>query len=69
MFPVHALWQVVGSSIVSEFKTKDVVRMPKIDFIDDKAGKPVGIYEHIGIRPILAFGADNVSDKHSFTTP
>jgi phosphoglycolate phosphatase-like HAD superfamily hydrolase len=49
-------WQVVGSSIVSEFKTKDVVRMPKIDFIDDKAGKPVGIYEHIGIRPILAFG-------------
>ena len=53
-------WQVVGSSIVSEFKTKDgkseLVRMPKIDFIDDKAGKPVGIYEHIGIRPILAFG-------------
>jgi hypothetical protein len=50
----------VGSSIVSEFKTTDgkseLVRMPKIDFIDDKAGKPVGIYEHIGIRPILAFG-------------
>jgi phosphoserine phosphatase len=53
-------WQVVGSSIVSEFKTRDgkseLVRMPKIDFIDDKAGKPVGIYQHIGIRPILAFG-------------
>ena len=53
-------WQVVGSSIVSEFKTRDgkpeVVRMPKIDFIDDKAGKPVGIYQHIGRRPILAFG-------------
>ena len=53
-------WQVVGSSIVSEFKTRDgkseLVRMPKIDFIDDKAGKPVGIYEHIGLRPILAFG-------------
>jgi phosphoserine phosphatase len=53
-------WQVVGSSIVSEFKIKDgkseLVRMPKIDFIDDKAGKPVGIYEHIGVRPILAFG-------------
>jgi hypothetical protein len=30
--------------------------MPKIDFINDKAGKPVGIYEHIGRRPILAFG-------------
>ena len=30
--------------------------MPKIDFIDDKAGKPLGIYEHIGVRRILAFG-------------
>jgi hypothetical protein len=30
--------------------------MPKIDFVNDKAGKPVGIYQHIGRRPILAFG-------------
>jgi phosphoglycolate phosphatase-like HAD superfamily hydrolase len=52
--------QVVGSSVVAEFRVKDgkpaLVRMPKIDFINDKAGKPVGIYEHIGRRPILAFG-------------
>ncbi len=52
--------QVVGSSVVTEFQIKDgkpvLVRMPKIGFIDDKAGKPVGIYEHIGRRPILAFG-------------
>ena len=52
--------QVVGSSVVSEFQIKDgkpvLVRMPKIDFVNDKAGKPVGIYEHIGRRPILAFG-------------
>jgi len=52
--------QVVGSSVVSEFKVTDgkadLVRMPKIDFINDKAGKPVGIYEHIGRRAILAFG-------------
>jgi len=52
--------QVVGSSVVSEFQVKDgkpeLVRMPKIDFINDKAGKPVGIYQHIGRRPILAFG-------------
>jgi hypothetical protein len=52
--------QVVGSSVVSEFQIKDgkpvLVRVPKIDFINDKAGKPVGIYEHIGRRPILAFG-------------
>ncbi len=52
--------QVVGSSVVTKFQIKDgepvLVRMPKIDFINDKAGKPVGIYEHIGRRPILAFG-------------
>ncbi len=52
--------QVVGSSVVAEFQVRDgkpvLVRMPKIDFINDKAGKPVGIYEHIGRRPILAFG-------------
>jgi phosphoserine phosphatase len=52
--------QVVGSSIVAEFQDKNgkpaLVRQPKIDFINDKAGKPVGIYQHIGRRPILAFG-------------
>ncbi len=52
--------QVVGSSVMSAYQIKDgkaeIVRMPKIGFIDDKAGKPVGIYEHIGRRPILAFG-------------
>jgi phosphoserine phosphatase len=52
--------QVVGSSVVTEFQFKDgkpvLVRMPKINFINDKAGKPVGIYQHIGRRPILAFG-------------
>jgi len=52
--------QVVGSSIKTEFQMKDgvpvLVRTPKINFIDDKADKPVGINEHIGRRPILAFG-------------
>jgi phosphoglycolate phosphatase-like HAD superfamily hydrolase len=52
--------QVVGSSVVAEFQMKDgkpeLVRMPKLGFLNDKAGKPVGIYEHIGQRPILAFG-------------
>ena len=31
-------------------------RLPEINFIDDKAGKPVGINEQIGRRPIAAFG-------------
>ena len=52
--------QVVGSSAVAEFQIKtgkpEIIRMPKINFVNDKAGKPVGIYQHIGRRPILAFG-------------
>lgn len=52
--------EVVGSSIVTEFQMKDgkpvLMRQPKVNFIDDKAGKPVGIAQHIGQRPILAFG-------------
>ena len=33
-----------------------LMRLPEINFIDDKAGKPVGIHQHIGRRPIAAFG-------------
>ena len=32
------------------------MRLPEIDFIDDKAGKPVGIHKFIGRQPILAVG-------------
>ena len=52
--------QVVGSSIKTKFEIHDgkpvLVRLPEINFIDDKAGKPVGINQHIGRRPIAAFG-------------
>lgn len=52
--------QVVGSSIKTKFDIQDgkpvLVRLAEIDFIDDKAGKPVGIQMHIGRRPIAAFG-------------
>jgi phosphoglycolate phosphatase-like HAD superfamily hydrolase len=52
--------QVVGSSIRTTFAMRNgepaLVRQPEIDFIDDKAGKPVGIHRHIGRRPIAAFG-------------
>jgi phosphoserine phosphatase len=52
--------QVVGSSIKTQFEMKDgtptLFRLPQINFIDDKAGKPVGINEHIGRKPIAAFG-------------
>jgi len=52
--------QVVGSSIKVKFELRDsgpvLVRIPEIDFIDDKEGKPVGIHKYIGRRPTLAFG-------------
>jgi hypothetical protein len=52
--------QVVGSSIRTRYEVQDgkpaIVRLPEIDFIDDKAGKPVGIQKFIGRRPIMAFG-------------
>jgi hypothetical protein len=52
--------QVVGSSIKTKYEMRDgkpvLVRRPELNFIDDKAGKPVGINSHIGRRPIAAFG-------------
>ncbi len=52
--------QVVGSSIKTKYEMRNgkpvLVRLPAIDFIDDKTGKPVGINSHIGRRPIAAFG-------------
>jgi phosphoserine phosphatase len=52
--------QVIGSSIVTKFEVREgrpvLVREPKLDFIDDHEGKPVGINKFIGRRPIAAFG-------------
>jgi len=52
--------QVIGSSLKVQYEYRDgnpaLVRLPEIDFIDDKDGKPVAINQHIGRRPIAAFG-------------
>ena len=52
--------QVIGSSLKVQYEYRDgnpaLVRLPEIDFVDDKAGKPVAINHHIGRRPIAAFG-------------
>jgi len=52
--------QVVGSSVKTKFETingqPQLMRLPEINFIDDKEGKPVGINQYIGRRPIAAFG-------------
>jgi hypothetical protein len=52
--------QVVGSTIKTKFEMRDgtpvLMRLPEVDFIDDKVGKPVSIHKFIGRRPIFAFG-------------
>lgn len=52
--------QVVGSSIKTKFQMNEgkaeIVRLPELDFIDDKAGKPVGINKFIGRKPVFASG-------------
>jgi phosphoserine phosphatase len=52
--------QVVGSSIKTKWEMIDgkpeLTRLPEMNFIDDKEGKPVAINQYIGRRPIAAFG-------------
>jgi len=52
--------QVVGSSVKTRFEMRDgkpvLVRLAELNFNDDKGGKPVGINQHIGRRPVMAFG-------------
>ncbi|QIL89588.1 haloacid dehalogenase-like hydrolase [Microbulbifer sp. SH-1] len=52
--------QVVGSSIKAKYEVRDgtpaIIKLPEINLIDDKEGKPVGIHQYIGQRPIFAFG-------------
>ena len=52
--------QVVGSSIRTKFEMRNaqpvLVRLPELNFNDDKGGKPVAINQHIGRRPVMAFG-------------
>jgi hypothetical protein len=52
--------QVIGSAIKVEYLVRDgqpmLIRLPEIEFVDDRADKPVGIQRAIGRRPIAAFG-------------
>jgi phosphoserine phosphatase len=52
--------QVIGSSIKTKYEIRNgmptLVRLPKMNFLDDKEGKPIAINQHIGRRPIAAFG-------------
>jgi hypothetical protein len=52
--------QVIGSSIKTKFEMRDgkpvLMRLPEINFVNDKTGKPISINQFIGRRPIAAFG-------------
>jgi phosphoglycolate phosphatase-like HAD superfamily hydrolase len=52
--------QVIGSSGKLSFEVRDgkpvLIKLPELNFVDDKTGKPIGIHMLIGRRPIFAFG-------------
>lgn len=52
--------QIVGSTLKTKFEIvngKPVIRrLPQLNFVDDKAGKPVGIQQYLGKKPVFAAG-------------
>lgn len=65
--------QVIGSTIKTKFEMQGaksvMMRLPAIDFIDDKGGKPVSITKFIGRRPVMAFGnSDGDLEMLEYTT-
>ena len=52
--------QVIGSVGKAKFEMRDgtpvLIKLPEIDFVDDREGKPIAIQNRIGRRPIAAFG-------------
>lgn len=65
--------QVIGSSGKVKYEVKEgvprLIKLPEINFIDDKAGKPVGILQFIGKRPVFAAGnSDGDYDMLLYTT-
>jgi len=60
--------QIIGSEIEVKYENRKIIRESKLRFIDDKAGKPVGIHYHIGKRPVVAFGnSDGDLDMMQYT--
>ncbi|WP_145244801.1 HAD family hydrolase [Urbifossiella limnaea] len=65
--------QVIGSTIATEYQERDgvpvLVRLPRLDFNDDKGGKPVAINKFIGRRPVMCFGnSDGDYEMLRYTT-
>ncbi len=65
--------QVVGSRAKYKYELvggrPSIVSLPEIDLIDDKSGKPVGIAQAIGRRPVIAVGnSDGDYEMLDYTT-
>lgn len=65
--------QIVGSRAHYEFQMRDaqpvLIKLPDVDLIDDGPGKPVGIQQQIGRRPVMAFGnSDGDRQMLEYTT-
>jgi hypothetical protein len=66
-------YQIVGSSIKARYGEyqgeKTIVKLPEVNFIDDGPGKPVGIHQHIGKKPVIAVGnSDGDFEMLEYTT-
>jgi hypothetical protein len=52
--------QVIGSRVKTKLEMRGgkpaIVRLPELEFLDDKEGKPIGIHHAIGRQPVMAFG-------------
>ena len=65
--------QVIGSTIKTKYEVRDgvpaIVRLPELNFLSDKAGKPVELQRIIGARPVMAFGnSDGDFEMLEYTT-
>jgi phosphoglycolate phosphatase-like HAD superfamily hydrolase len=54
-------YQIIGSSVKVKYEVSEngkpvLVKLPELNFNDDKEGKPVGIHQYIGKRPVFAGG-------------
>jgi phosphoglycolate phosphatase-like HAD superfamily hydrolase len=49
-------YQIVGSELEVQYEDRNIIRVPKVRFINNKKKKPVGIHYHIGKRPVVVFG-------------
>ena len=67
--PEQVIGSVIGLGYEMQDSTAVLMRLPRVDFIDDKEGKPVGIWRHIGRRPVFAAGnSDGDKAMLQFTT-